>query len=149
MARELSVGRVAKRCGLPVSTLHFYERKRLIRSFRTAGNQRRYRGDVLRRLSVIKFAQDLGIALAEIRSALESLPVDRAPTRADWEILLREWGGLLDQRILRLQRLRSSLASCIGCGCLSLDHCAIYNPQDKLSEMGPGPRKLISEEAAE
>lgn len=90
MARELSVGEVAKRCGLPVSTLHFYERKGLIRSFRTAGNQRRYHGDVLRRLSVIKFAQNLGIALAEILSALESLPVDRAPTRAEWEILRRE-----------------------------------------------------------
>jgi MerR family transcriptional regulator, redox-sensitive transcriptional activator SoxR len=140
--RELSVGEVAKRSGLPVSTLHFYEAKGLIRSQRSAGNQRRYAREVLRRVAVIKVAQRTGIPLARIRAALSELPEGRTPTAADWARLSAAWKVDLDDRITRLTRLRDQLGDCIGCGCLSIETCPLRNPRDELSAQGPGPRLL-------
>ena len=139
MARELTVGEVAARSGVAVSALHFYERKGLIHSARTRGNQRRYDRDVLRRVALIQIAQELGIPLAEVSAALAELPDGRSPTRQDWERLSRKWAADLDRRIASLERLRSSLAKCIGCGCLSISQCSIYNQSDRLSAQGPGP----------
>ncbi|GLP96238.1 redox-sensitive transcriptional activator SoxR [Paraferrimonas sedimenticola] len=134
-----SVGRVAQRCGIKVSTLHFYEQKGLIRSWRNQGNQRRYKPDVMRRISVIKAAQKLGVTLEEIKSALAQLPDNRTPTVDDWQALSAQWHAMLNQRIAKLEALRDSLDSCIGCGCLSLSRCPLYNPDDELAEKGPGP----------
>lgn len=142
-APELSVGEVAERSGVPVSALHFYEREGLISSRRTAGNQRRFRRDVLRRLSFIRIAQRVGIPLAEIRSALDSLPEGRTPTRQDWARLSEQWREELDGRIRHLQQLRDDFTGCIGCGCLSIDRCALANPNDRLGAEGPGPRRLV------
>lgn len=136
---EFSVGRVAARCGVRVSTLHFYERKGLIRSTRNNGNQRRYRADVIRRVAVIKAAQRVGVSLESIRAAFATLPDQRTPTQRDWQRLSRRWHGELSERITQLERLRDSLTGCIGCGCLSMDNCPIYNPDDRLAEEGPGP----------
>jgi len=140
--QELSVGEVAARSGVPVSALHFYEREGLISSRRTAGNQRRFRREVLRRLSFIRIAQRVGIPLAEIRTALEALPDGRTPTRQDWERLSAQWRAELDDRIRRLQQLRDDFTGCIGCGCLSIDRCGLANPHDRLAADGPGPRRL-------
>ncbi|GAC13614.1 redox-sensitive transcriptional activator SoxR [Aliiglaciecola lipolytica] len=137
--RELSVGFVAKRCGVKVSTLHFYEQKELIKSWRNSGNQRRYKADVLRRVSVIKAAQKLGISLQDIKLAFASLPQSRTPNKQDWAALSRQWKQQLDTRIQRMQNLRDSLDGCIGCGCLSMKSCPIYNPNDELAPEGPGP----------
>lgn len=137
--RVLSVGQLAKRCGVNVSTCHFYERKGLIRSSRNTGNQRRYNPDVLRRTSVIKVAQKLGVSLESIKAAFSTLPKGRAPTQNDWQRLSKRWRQELDGRINTLQRLRDNLDSCIGCGCLSLKSCPLYNPDDRLSTHGSGP----------
>lgn len=133
-----TVGRVAKRCGVKVSTLHYYERQGLIRSWRNEGNQRRYKADVLRRISVIKAAQKMGISLADIKSAFASLPNNRTPTKADWNKLAASWQAQLNARIRYLETLRDSLSGCIGCGCLSLNACPIYNPEDTLANDGEG-----------
>jgi MerR family redox-sensitive transcriptional activator SoxR len=130
---------VAQRCGVKVSTLHFYERKGLIHSVRNAGNQRRYKADVLRRVSVIKAAQKMGISLEAIKEAFASLPQQRTPTSQDWQKLSRGWQAELNARIAYLQRLRDSLTGCIGCGCLSMKNCPIYNADDKLAAKGSGP----------
>ena len=134
-----SVGKVAKRCGVNISTLHFYEQKGLISSWRNEGNQRRYQKDVLRRISVIKAAQKIGISLSEIKTALANLPANRTPDTQDWEVLAAHWKKDLDSRIAHLQKLRDSLTGCIGCGCLSMKNCPIYNADDKLAKKGPGP----------
>ena len=134
-----SVGFVARRCGVKVSTLHFYEQKGLIHSSRNAGNQRRYKADVLRRVSVIKAAQKMGITLEEIKKAFASLPDSRTPDKDDWEKLSRTWHQSLTDKISYLERLRDSLDGCIGCGCLSMKSCPIYNPDDTLNEFGDGP----------
>lgn len=141
-ASELSVGQVAERSGVAVSALHFYESKGLIRSHRSAGNQRRYARDVLRRVAVIKVAQRIGIPLAEIRAALDGLPLNRSPTAADWAQLSSRWRDELDARIDTLSRLRDQLSDCIGCGCLSIKACRLRNPWDTLAEQGSGPRLL-------
>jgi len=141
-ARSLSVGEVAKRSGVSVSALHFYESKGLIRSWRTSGNQRRFPREVLRRVAVIKVAQRCGIPLKSIRDALSTLPEGRAPTAADWRRLSSRWHKELDERIARLRGLRDQLTGCIGCGCLSIDSCPLRNPWDVLAEEGPGPRLL-------
>ena len=133
-----SVGKVAGRCGVKVSTLHFYEAKGLISSWRNEGNQRRYQKDVLRRISVIKAAQKVGISLEDIKTALASLPENRTPGTRDWEVLARQWRKDLDTRIAYLEKLRDSLTGCIGCGCLSMKNCPIYNADDKLAQEGPG-----------
>jgi MerR family redox-sensitive transcriptional activator SoxR len=142
----LTVGQVAARAGVAVSTLHFYEAKGLIQSRRTAGNQRRYRPETLRRVAFIRVGQRVGIPLKLIGEALASLPEDRPPTRQDWERLSRAWRTELDHRIEQLIRLRDDLSDCIGCGCLSLDRCALRNPGDVLGREGPGPRRLQVED---
>ena len=142
MPRELSVGEVAERSGIAVSTLHFYETKGLIRSQRNRGNQRRYPRSILRRVAVIKVAQRTGIPLSEIADALSVLPHDRPLTIKDWEKLSETWREQLDDRIARLTKLRNQLDGCIGCGCLSLQECPLRNPLDTLAAQGPGPRLL-------
>ena len=138
----LTVGEVARRSGVAVSTLHFYETKGLISSARSAGNQRRYARDVLRRVAFIRVAQRVGIALADIEAALATLPVSAAPTRADWARLSAGWRAELDERVAQLKKLRDTLDDCIGCGCLSIDRCKLRNPLDTLAENGPGPQRL-------
>jgi MerR family redox-sensitive transcriptional activator SoxR len=138
----LSVGDVARRSGVPVSSLHFYESRGLITSVRTAGNQRRYARDVLRRVAFIRAAQQVGVALEEIRAALDSLPANRAPSRADWQRLSARWRDDLDARIAQLRQLRDTLDGCIGCGCLSLETCRLRNRADHLAALGPGPQRL-------
>lgn len=133
-----SVGRVAKRCGIKVSTLHFYEQKGLIQSWRNAGNQRCYKPDVLRRIAVIKAAQKMGISLEEVKQAFLALPDHRTPTVEDWQLLSQQWQQLLDERIAYLQNLRDDLTGCIGCGCLSMTKCPLYNPEDVLGKTGVG-----------
>jgi MerR family redox-sensitive transcriptional activator SoxR len=140
--RELSVGEVAERSGVAVSTLHFYETKGLIRSQRNRGNQRRYARSILRRVAVIKVAQRTGIPLSEIADALSVLPHDRPLTAQDWRKLSQTWRSLLDERIARLTKLRNELDGCIGCGCLSMQECPLRNPWDTLAAEGPGPRLL-------
>jgi MerR family transcriptional regulator, redox-sensitive transcriptional activator SoxR len=140
--KVLSVGEVAARSGLAVSAIHFYEAQGLIRSSRTAGNQRRYPREILRRVAVIKVAQRIGIPLSIIREALLTLPRGRTPTGADWKKLSSAWKATLDERIDKLVRLRGSLNECIGCGCLSLKVCPLRNPADVLGDEGPGPRLL-------
>ena len=140
--RALTVGEVAERSGVAVSTLHFYESEGLISSWRNRGNQRRYAREVLRRVAVIKVAQRTGIPLKEIREALATLPDKRTPTSADWKKLSARWRSHLNDRIERLTRLRDQLDGCIGCGCLSLATCPLRNPCDCLGKQGPGPRLL-------
>jgi MerR family redox-sensitive transcriptional activator SoxR len=142
IAAELTVGEVAARSGVAVSAIHFYERKGLIKSWRTQGNQRRYPRGVLRRVAVIKVAQRMGISLAAIREVLTSLPKGRTPTSEDWGKLAARWRKELSDRITILTRLRDELGHCIGCGCLSLDSCPLYNADDKLAKQGAGPRLL-------
>lgn len=138
----LAVGEVARRSGVAVSALHFYETKGLITSRRSAGNQRRYERDVLRRVAVIRTAQRVGISLEQIATALATLPQRQAPTRADWSRLSRLWRDDLNQRIAQLEKLRDTLDDCIGCGCLSLKRCALRNPGDTLARSGPGAHRL-------
>ncbi|AKR56975.1 Redox-sensitive transcriptional activator SoxR [Devosia sp. H5989] len=143
MARELTVGQVAARSGVSVSALHFYESKGLIRSSRTAGNQRRYRQDVLRRVAIIRVAQEVGIPLAEVGRSFAALPEDHIPNRSDWTAISTAWAADLDLRIAQLKKLRNGLNGCIGCGCLSLDQCQLWNRHDRLGAEGPGPRRLM------
>jgi MerR family redox-sensitive transcriptional activator SoxR len=139
----LTIGEVARRCGLSVSAIRFYEEHRLIEPIRTGGGQRRFLRSDIRRLSFILIAQKLGLSLTEIEAALAALPSGRTPTAKDWQAISTAIRARLDARITELTRTRDRLEGCIGCGCLSLDHCAIWNPQDKLADEGPGPRKLL------
>jgi MerR family transcriptional regulator, redox-sensitive transcriptional activator SoxR len=138
ISMELTVGEVAKRSGVAISTLHYYEAEGLISSWRNQGNQRRYAREVLRRVAVIKVAQRSGISLASIREAMAALPGGRTPTAGDWKKLSARWKADLNDRITRLTRLRDQLDGCIGCGCLSLGVCPLRNPWDKLSKLGSG-----------
>lgn len=140
--KEMTVGEVATRSGVAVSAIHFYEAKGLISSRRNTGNQRRYTRDVLRRVAVIKVAQRAGIPLASIATALATLPEGRTPTVKDWTRLSANWRAELDLRIEKMTRLRDQLDQCIGCGCLSIDHCLLRNPHDELAEEGAGARLL-------
>lgn len=142
----LTIGELAERSGVAASALRYYERLGLIRSTRTSGNQRRYDRSELRRVAFIRVAAQVGVALDEIAVALHSLPDSRTPTKADWERLSRAWKGRLDAQIALLERLRDQLTSCIGCGCLSLRRCQLYNPGDRLAARGPGPRMLLGDE---
>lgn len=139
---ELGVGEVAARSGVAVSTVHFYEAEGLISSRRTAGNQRRYERDVLRRIAVVRVAQKVGIPLAQIRTALSALPEGRTPTVEDWAALSTRWREDLDNRIDQLAALRDQLSDCIGCGCLTISACRLRNPGDFLGDQGAGPRLL-------
>jgi MerR family transcriptional regulator, redox-sensitive transcriptional activator SoxR len=141
-ARDLSVGDLARRSGVAVSTIHFYEAKGLIHGWRSEGNQRRYPRGMLRRVAVIKAAQRTGVPLALIAKALATLPNDRAPSADDWSRLSAAWKDELDARITRLTQLRDALNDCIGCGCLSLTACPLRNPADQLAGDGAGPRLL-------
>ncbi|MEL6187084.1 MAG: redox-sensitive transcriptional activator SoxR [Myxococcota bacterium] len=140
---ELTIGQVARRAGVAPSALRFYEDRGLIRPLRTAGNQRRYPRSALRIISVIKAAQAVGLTLEEVETALSTLPDRRTPTKADWGRLSRAWRKQLDERIQRLERLRDDLDGCIGCGCLSLRSCALFNPEDADALQGPGARRLL------
>ena len=142
----LTIGETARRAGLATSALRFYEAEGLIESERTEGNQRRYRRSELRRIALIKAAQTFGLSLTQIREALSSLPEGRVPSRKDWERLSRSWRGLLDERIESLQRLRDEVSSCIGCGCLSLESCGLYNQGDRARVLGAGPRYLYGDD---
>ncbi|MEO1284304.1 MAG: redox-sensitive transcriptional activator SoxR [Pseudomonadota bacterium] len=142
VANELTVGEVAKRTGVRVSTLHFYERKNLIQSERTAGNHRVYPRSIIRRVSIIQIAQRAGLSLTEIAQALESLPPDRAISSRDWDRVSAAWRDELTVRIALLIRLRDELTGCVGCGCLSVDECPLVNADDRLSALGSGPHLL-------
>jgi MerR family redox-sensitive transcriptional activator SoxR len=145
---ELTVGQLAARSGVAVTALHFYEKKGLIRSRRTSGNQRRFPRDTLRRVAVVQVAQRVGIPLRTVAEVLRSLPDERTPTREDWAGLSASWREELDTRIDQLIRLRDRLTDCIGCGCLSIDRCALRNPDDRLGETGTGPRRLLTRRLA-
>jgi len=134
----LTIGDLAARSGVSTSALRFYESQGLITARRTTGNQRRYERAMLRRVSFVRSAQRVGLTLEEIKSALATLPASRTPTRADWERLSVQWRKQLDERIRELEALRDKLTSCIGCGCLSLTHCALSNPGDEVAARGPG-----------
>src|SRR6476469_7144148 len=138
----LTVAEVSARSGMAASALRFYESEGLIAASRTSGNQRRYQRGVLRRLAFIRAAQNVGLSLDEISSALATLPQGRTPTRADWTRLSRTWRDRLDEQIAALRKLRDGLDSCIGCGCLSLQRCAVSNPADVMAQQGPGAQYL-------
>jgi MerR family transcriptional regulator, redox-sensitive transcriptional activator SoxR len=140
---ELTVGELARRAGVAVSTLHFYESKGLITSRRTAGNQRRFRRDTLRRIAFIRIGQRVGVPLNTIAEVLGRLPDQRVPTRADWAEVSASWRAELDTRLEQLLQLRDDFTDCVGCGCLSLDRCSLANSGDQLANKGPGPRRLI------
>jgi MerR family redox-sensitive transcriptional activator SoxR len=139
----LTIGDFAVRSGVAPSALRYYEKQGLIRSTRTGGNQRRYERAELRRVAFIKIAQQVGVSLEEIRSALASLPDNRTPTRADWARLSARWRRTIEERISLMERLRDQLTGCIGCGCLSLQRCKLINPSDRLAARGPGARMLL------
>ena len=143
MRELLTVGEVARRSGIAVSAVHFYETKQLIESWRTAGNQRRYHRSVLRRIAIIRIAQRVGIPLATVFEALVDLPHDRTPNAHDWRRFGDRWRQMLEERILGLVQLRDQITTCIGCGCLSLEECPLRNPGDELGGQGPGPRRLL------
>jgi len=145
VAAELTIGEVAARCGVAPSALRFYEAEGLIASQRTSGNQRRYDRSMIRRVALIQAGRAAGITLDEIRTALDTLPSKRAPTRRDWERFSRKWRDDLDRRIATLEALRSRLTTCIGCGCLSLDVCGLLNPDDEAAAIGAGARYLERE----
>ena len=138
----MSIGEVAARSGLAASALRFYEDQGLITATRTPGGARRYPRSVLRRLAVVRAGRNVGLSLPEIRAALETLPAERPPTTTDWARLSSEWRDRLDEQIDALVQLRDGLSSCIGCGCLSLDRCALSNPGDVAAREGAGARWL-------
>ena len=144
----LPIGEIARRAGLATSALRYYERQGLISAVRTSGGQRRYQRNMLRRLAFIRAAQSVGLSLQEIRTALDTLPAQRTPTTADWARLSRSWRSRLDDQIAGLTALRDGLTSCIGCGCLSLDRCALSNPGDRAARLGPGARYWIGDRPA-
>ena len=137
---QLSVGQLSERSAVSVSALHFYERRGLIASTRTAGNQRRFTRSMLRRVAVIRAAQRAGIPLSLVADSFAELPTGAVPTGDDWRRLSEHWRGELDARISALEMLRGSLGGCIGCGCLSLAECGFVNPGDQVAGQGPGAR---------
>lgn len=142
-ARDLlTIGDVAHRSGFPPSALRFYEREGLLHTTRTSGGQRRYERSTLRRLAFIRAARTVGVGLDEVREALDRLPEGRTPTKGDWTQLSRAWRARLDEQIEALVALRDGLDSCIGCGCLSLRRCRLYNPEDRVAAGGPGAHLL-------
>ncbi|MGY3437188.1 MULTISPECIES: redox-sensitive transcriptional activator SoxR [unclassified Marinovum] len=144
-SRGLSIGFVAERTGLAVSAVRYYEDQGLVFPDRNAGGQRSFERSDIRRLSFVRIAQGLGFSIAEIREALASLPEGRTPTKSDWEQISAVFGQVLDARIEQMQALRAKLDGCIGCGCLSLDRCKLYNPDDRAAKLGQGPRFLLGD----
>ncbi|WP_051939178.1 redox-sensitive transcriptional activator SoxR [Phaeacidiphilus oryzae] len=141
----LSIGELSARSGLAPSALRYYEELGLIHPERTAGGQRRYQRAELRRVAFVRAAQRVGLSLEEAREALERLPERRPPTAGEWDRVARAWQSRIDQQIGELRRLRDQLSSCIGCGCLSLRKCRIYNPGDAAAEHGAGARYLLGD----
>lgn len=145
MKRGLSIGDLAARTGLAVSAIRFYEKKGLITPDRNDGNQRRYEGSDIRRLSFILIAQQIGLTIEQIKDVMATLPDGRTPTKADWSRISRKFRTTLDERIGMMQRMRDRLDGCIGCGCLSLKACQLYNPDDQAYRLGVGPRYVVSD----
>lgn len=143
----LEIGALARRAGVAASALRFYEEQGLLSGSRSESGRRRYPRATLRRLAFIRVAQSVGLSLTEIRAALATLPDQRTPTLADWQRLSRGWQPLLDARIAALTQLRDQLSSCIGCGCLSMQKCKLYNPADGAAALGAGPRYLMGDQA--
>ena len=143
MSDGLTIGDLAARTGLAPSAIRFYEERGIVEPVRNAGGHRRYGRPDIRRLSFAMAAQTLGFSLAEIAAEMARLPAHRAPSKADWTRVSHSLRGRIDDRIAALERLRDTLDGCMGCGCLSLDTCALYNPDDILGAEGPGPRKVL------
>lgn len=141
----LSIGELSRRVGLSISAIRFYESRGLVRAIRTGGNQRRFMRADIRRLSFAMIAQRLGLTLTEIEAELSTLPQGQAPSADDWRAISTRMRGALDTRIAMLERTRDLLDGCIGCGCLSLDRCALYNPGDRAARGGAGPRFLLGD----
>ena len=146
---RLAIGELAARSGLAPSALRYYEELGLIHSERTSGGQRRYARATLRRVAFVRAAQRVGLSLEEVRTALDRLPVDRAPNATEWNAVARTWQRRIDEQIAELERLKDRLTGCIGCGCLSLRKCSLYNPRDVAGEHGPGARYLLEEDQPE
>jgi MerR family redox-sensitive transcriptional activator SoxR len=144
-AALLTIGELARRTGLSVSAIRFYEGRGLVSPIRTGGNQRRFLRSDIRRLSFALIAQRLGLTLGEIEAELATLPNGRVPTQADWQAISGRVRGTLDARIAMLERTRALLDGCIGCGCLSLERCGLYNPEDRAARAGAGPRFLLGD----
>lgn len=144
MTQGLSIGDLSKRTGLAVSAIRFYESHSIVHPVRNAGGHRRYDRADIRRLSFVMAAQRLGFPLADIAASMAHLPAHKAPTKADWTRISRKMRADINARISALERMRDTLDGCIGCGCLSLKSCALYNPADTLGADGPGPRKLMT-----
>jgi MerR family redox-sensitive transcriptional activator SoxR len=145
----ISIGQMAERTGLAVSAIRYYETEGLVRPIRTAGGQRQFHRADIRRLSFVRITQQLGFTIAEIRAQLDRLPEGRTPNRRDWERLARGFRAELDRRITSLKDLRDNLDGCIGCGCLSLTRCRLYNPEDGARQLGAGPRYLMGDRASD
>ena len=139
----LAIGDLAARTGLSVSAIRFYEEKGLITPHRNAGGHRRYMRSDIRRLSFVMITQKLGFTIEDIAREMKRLPEGRTPTARDWEKISERFQTVLDERIAELTRMRNNLAGCIGCGCLSLEKCKLYNPEDRLAENGPGPQNIF------
>ncbi len=142
LAKDLSVGEMAARAGVAVSTLHYYEAEGLITSWRTPANHRRFDRSELRRVAIIRTAQSVGVPLSEIRRVFDDLPARRIKAD-DWRRAASRWSERLDRQIETLQNLRDQMGSCIGCGCLSMTHCPLYNPEDQIGANGAGPRRWV------
>lgn len=140
---QLLIGQIAERSGIPISSIHFYEREGLIFSTRNEGNHRQFSRDVLRRLAFIRASQRVGIPLTTIKDALDELPKKRTPKEGDWEKLGKKWHKILSAQIDYMERVRDDLSTCIGCGCLSFQRCQLVNPDDTMSKEGAGPRRLL------
>jgi MerR family transcriptional regulator, redox-sensitive transcriptional activator SoxR len=147
-APALTIAELSARSGAAPSALRYYEELGLIRAERTAGNQRRYPRHVLRRVAFIRAGRQIGLSLRDIQAALDQLPADKAPTRAQWARAARAWQARIDQRVAELQTMSKTLGGCIGCGCLSLRRCALYNPADAAARLGAGARWLLGDEPA-
>jgi len=143
---QLTISQLSARSGAAPSALRYYEQLGLIEAERTSGQQRRYPPHMLRRVAFIRAGRQLGLSLSDIGLALDRLPSGKAPTRADWSRAARTWEKQIDAKIAELERLKSTLSSCIGCGCLSLRRCALYNPDDMAAQRGPGARWLLGDE---
>ncbi len=143
--RSLSIGDLARRTGLSVSAIRFYEERGLVEPYRTSGGQRRFLRSDIRRLSFVLIAQQMGLSIGEIEQQLKKLPHGRTPTQADWTKISRAMQKMLDIRIMKLSKMRDRLDGCIGCGCLSLKKCKLYNPDDRAASLGAGPQLLIDD----
>ena len=138
---DLSVGEIAARAGVPVSTIHFYEAEGLIESWRTPANHRRYDRRELRRVAIARVAQTVGVSLKEVKAVLDRVPRGKAVGKEAWAEAAAPWADMLDEKIALLTALRDQMGFCIGCGCLSLENCPLYNADDTLGRNGPGPRR--------